>query len=115
MRTAYLTLDEVNARDAIAIGDQCGHAVQLVDLRSADLVAEAHLILDVDYLPPDEVHRLLKVLAPALRGRLAVHGYHLSPVTVRWLVRAGVVVRRRLDQTLFHRLGVHLCVPVARS
>jgi hypothetical protein len=105
MRTAYLTLDEVNACDAIQIGARRGHAVHLVDLRSANLAAEAHLILDVDYLPPDDAHRLMNVLAPALKGRLAVHGYNLSPATIGWLVQAGVVVRRRLDQTLFHRLG----------
>ncbi len=105
MRTAYLSLDEVNAHDAIHLGSRCGHAVHLLDLRSEDLVAEASLILDLDSLPREDAGRLLESLAPALKGRLAVHGYNLRVEVIRRLVRAGVVVRRRLDRTLFRRLG----------
>lgn len=104
MRTAYLSLDEVNAHEAVHLGARCGHAVHLLDLRSEDLVAEARLILDLDSLPREDTERLLEQLAPALKGRLAVHGYNLRGEVIRRLVRAGVVVRRRLDRTLFLRL-----------
>src|SRR5262249_41564044 len=63
MRTAYLTLDEVNAHEAVQLGSRCGHAVHLLDLRSADLVAEARLILDLDCLPREDAERLLERLA----------------------------------------------------
>ncbi len=106
MRTAYLTNDEVNAGEAIELGSRCGHAVHLVDLRSQDLAAEACLIVDHDFLPHDDARRLLDQLAPALKGRLAVHGYNLPRDAIRGLVRIGVVVRRRLDQTLLRRLRV---------
>jgi hypothetical protein len=105
MRTAYLTLDEVNASEAIRLGSDCGHAVHVVDLRSADLAGEARLVLDLDSLPPDDGERLLGHLAPALRERLAVHSRNLPPAVIRRLVRAGIVVRWHLDRTLFRRLG----------
>ncbi|SRR5579885_2003339 len=105
MRTAYLTLDEVNASEAIRLGSDCGHAVHLVDLRSADLTGETRLVLDLDSLPPGDGERLLGHLAPGLSERLAVHGRSMPPAIIRQLVRAGVVVRWRLDRTLFRRLG----------
>ncbi len=104
MRTAYLTLDEVNAQHAIDLGARCGHAVDLVDLRGRDLVHEPYLILDLDHLPAEEQPRLFGLLLPRTGGKIAVHAYHLPAETIRDLLRAGVVVRRRLDATLFRRL-----------
>jgi hypothetical protein len=101
MRTAYLTLDEVNARQAIDLGRRCGQAVYLVDLRSPDLGGEPFLVIDLDHVPPSERPRLFNKLLP----RLAVHGYNLWAETARRLTRAGVVVRRRLDAGLFRQLG----------
>jgi hypothetical protein len=103
MRTAYLTLDEVNARLAIRLGRRCGQDVHLVDLRSPDLGREPFLVIDLDYVPPSEHERLFKLL-PLPAGRLAVHGNNLPADTVRRLARAGVVVRRRLDMSLFRKL-----------
>ena len=104
MHTAYLTLDEVNAHHAVLLGSRCGQAVHLVDLRSPDLIHEPFLILDLDHLPAEEHPRLFGLLLPRLTGRLAAHSYHLPAETARELIRAGVVLRRRLDATLFRRL-----------
>ena len=104
MRTAYLTLDEVNAHRAIQLGSRCGQAVHLVDLRSTALVHEPVLILDLDHLPAEEAACLLQRLLARPGLKLGAHAYHLPAETVRQLVRAGVVVRRRLDATLFRRL-----------
>jgi hypothetical protein len=104
MRTAYLTLDEVNAQHAIRLGAHCGHAVSLVDIRSPDLVHEPFLILDLDHLPAEEYPRLFGLLLPRIAGKIAVHAYHLPAEIIRDLMRAGVVVRRRLDATLLRRL-----------
>jgi hypothetical protein len=104
MRTAYLTLDEVNAQHAIRLGTRCGQTVSLVDLRSPDLIHEAYLILDLDHLPAEEHPRLFGLLLPRTGGKVAVHAYHLPAEIIRDLMRAGVVVRRRLDATLFRRL-----------
>jgi hypothetical protein len=111
VRTAYLALDEVNAHEAAQLGSRCGHAMRLLDLRSADLVAEARLILDLDCLPPEDAQRLLEQLVPALKGRLAVHGYNLRGEVICRLMRSGVVVRRLLDTTLFRRLGSRRAAP----
>jgi hypothetical protein len=105
MRTAYLTLDEVNAHEAVCLGARFGHDVYLLDLRGGSFVDAALLILDLDSLPGDVAARLLDELAPALKERLAVHTYHLPSEVLRRLVRSGVVVRRRLDRSLFSRLG----------
>jgi hypothetical protein len=104
MRTAYLTLDEVNARQAIRLGRRCGQSVYLVDLHSPGLADEPFLVIDLDYVPTSEHAWLFKLLLPRLADRLAVHSYNLSADTVRRLVRSGVVVRRRLDASLFRRL-----------
>ena len=104
MRTAYLTLDEVNAHRAIQLGSRCGQAVHLVDLRSTALLHEPVLILDLDHLPAEEAARGLQRLLARPDLKLGAHAYHLSAETVRQLVRAGVVVRHRLDATLFRRL-----------
>jgi hypothetical protein len=105
VRTAYLTLDEVNAQHAIKLGSRCGQAVHLVDLRSPDLVHEPYLILDLDHLPVEEHPRLFGLLLPRTTGgRIAVHAYHLPRETIRELIRAGIVVRKRLDATLFRQL-----------
>jgi hypothetical protein len=104
MQTAYLTLDPVNAGRAIELGARCGHAVHLVDLRSTALAREPLLILDLDHLPAAEHPRLFALLLPRPRGRLAVHSYNLAADTIRELLRAGVVVRQRLDATVFRRL-----------
>jgi hypothetical protein len=108
MRTAYLTLDEVNAQHAIRIGARLGQTVSLVDLRSPDLVHEPILILDLDHLPAEELPRLFGLLLPRTAGKLAVHGYHIPAEIALDLIRAGVVVRRRLDSTLFRRLQAQL-------
>jgi hypothetical protein len=104
MRTAYLTFDEVNARQAIRLGRRCGQTVYLVDLRSPGLGGEPFLVIDLDHVPASEHPRLFKLLLPRPSGRVAVHGYNLSAGTVRRLTRAGVVVRRRLDAPLFRQL-----------
>jgi hypothetical protein len=110
MSTAYLTLDEVNAHEAVRLGSCFGHDVYLLDLRRRSFVDAALLILDLDSLPRDVAARLLDELAPALKERLAVHTYHLTREALRRLVRSGVVVRRRLDRTLFSRLGIRRSV-----
>jgi hypothetical protein len=104
MRIAYLTLDVVNANEAVRLGGRCRQDVHLVDLRSPDLADESFLVIDLDYVPASEHERLSKTLLPRPSARLAVHGYNLSPDTARRLVRAGVVVRRRLDMSLFRQL-----------
>jgi hypothetical protein len=104
MRTAYLTFDEVNARQAIRLGRRCGQTVYLVSLRSPGLGGEPFLVIDLDYVPASEHARLFKLLLPRPAGRLAVHGYNLSADTVRRLTRAGVIVRCRLDAPLFRQL-----------
>jgi hypothetical protein len=110
MRTAYLTLDEVNARQAVRLGRRCGQDVHLVDLRSPALIDEPLLVLDLDYVPASEHERLFKLLLPRPAGRLAVHGYNLPPETVCRLARAGVVVRRGLDVSLFRGLRTRALV-----
>jgi hypothetical protein len=104
MRTAYLTLDEVNARRAIQLGSRCGQAVHLVDLRSTALLHEPVLILDLDHLLAEEAASVLQRLLARPGLKLGAHAYHFPAGTVRQLVRAGVVVRRRLDAALFRRL-----------
>jgi hypothetical protein len=112
MRTAYLTLDEVNAHLAIRLGRRCGQDVHLVDLRSPDLGRQPFLVIDLDYVPTSEHERLFKML-PLPAGRLAVHGYNLPADTARRLARAGVVVRRRLDLSLFRKLRDQAAAPLA--
>jgi hypothetical protein len=104
MRTAYLTLDEVNARQAIRLGRRHGQAVYLVDLRSPALGGEPALVVDLDSFPPAERSRLFARPVPRCAGRFAVHGGNLSAETVRWLTEGGVIVRRRLDAALFRLL-----------
>jgi hypothetical protein len=104
LRTAYLTLDEVHARQAIRLGRRCDQEVHLVGLRSPDLGREPFLVLDLDYVPRAQQPRLFDRLLPRPAGRLAAHGYHVPAETLRRLVRAGVVVGRRLDVALLRRL-----------
>jgi hypothetical protein len=111
MRTAYLTLDEVNAHRAIDLGRSCGQVVHLVDLRSPDPGDEAFLVIDMDYVPASEHPRLFELLLPQLAERLAVHGYNLSTRVKRRLAKAGVIVRRRLDVSLFQQLARRSRVP----
>ncbi len=104
MRTAFLTLDEVNAQHAIDLGCRCKQPVHLVDLRSPELAQERFLVLDLDSIPAEEHPRLFGLLLPRAAGKIAVHSHHLPAETIRGLRRAGVIVRRRLDATLFRRL-----------
>jgi hypothetical protein len=104
LRTAYLTLDEVHARQALRLGRRCGQEVHLVDLRSPDLGRAPFLVLDLDYVPRAQQPRLFDRLLPGLAGRLAAHSYNLSIAAARRLARAGVVVGRRLDVALLRRL-----------
>ncbi len=115
MRTAFLTLDEVNAQHAIALGSRCKQSIHLVDLRSPDLVHERVLVIDLDSIPAAEHPRLFALLLPRAAGKIAVHSFHLPPETIRDLRRAGVIVRKRLDATLFRRLDRRHPVAVAGS
>ena len=62
MRTAYLTFDEVNARQAIRLGRRCGQTVYLVSLRSPGLGGEPFLVIDLDYVPASEHPRRFQLL-----------------------------------------------------
>ena len=69
MRTAYVTLDEVNASKAEELAASAGQIVYQVDLRSPHLVTEPFLVLDLDHLPAEELPRLLALLLSRPRGR----------------------------------------------
>lgn len=106
MRFAYLTFDVVNQALAARLAAAAG--VRFSTLTFCDPVPSGPqdvVLYDLDFLPADFRERLLDDLAAGPRaGRVAVHGYSLSPRVARVLRRRGVVVARRLRGGLFRRL-----------
>ena len=106
MRYAYLTLDEVNQDWAERLAAQAGAELDVVSPR--DLLAAGPfdaLLIDLDSLPPGYRKAALDdLLAGKQAGQAAVHSYHLRIRDARVLRRRGVIVARRLEVDIFHRL-----------
>jgi hypothetical protein len=106
MRCAYLTLDEVNEELAEKLAAQAGLELQVVYPRD-DLLAGQFdtLLVDFDSLPPGYRKAVLSDLLIGKVAELgALHSYHLRPRDARALRRRGVIVVRRLETEIFHRL-----------
>ena len=112
MRYAYLTLDEVNQDWAERLAAQAGAELDVVSPR--DLLAAGPfdaLLIDLDSLPPGYRKAVLDdLLAGKQEAQTAVHSYHLRIRDARVLRRRGVIVARRLEVDIFHRLRKALTV-----
>jgi len=106
MRYAYLTLDEVNQDWAERLAAQDGGELDVVSPR--DIAAPGPfdaLLVDLDSLPPGYRKAVLDdLLTGKQEGQTAVHSYHLRIRDARVLRRRGVIVARRLEVEIFHRL-----------
>ena len=106
MRYAYLTLDEVNEDWAERLAAQVEAELDVVSPR--DIFAAGPfdaLVVDLDSLPPGYRKAVLDdLLAGKQEGQTAVHSYRLRIRDARVLRRRKVIVARRLELEIFHRL-----------
>ena len=106
MRYAYLALDEVNQDWAERLAAQVDAELDFVSPR--DILAPGPfdaLLVDLDSLPPGYRKTLLdELLAGKQEGQTAVHSYRLRIRDARVLRRRKVIVARRLELEIFHRL-----------
>src|SRR5260370_29242832 len=99
MKLYYLTADGMNANTAEALAS--AERINLEPAEPRDLPRlereEAEVVLDCDYLPPEDRDHLLNGSAVQVVG---VHGFQVADSVASFLPRQGVVVSRHLDQAL---------------
>ena len=100
---AYLTTDPCNAAAIETLAAKEQLALEIVEPRDLPRLEREHadIVLDYDFLPPDDRARLLD--SDAVRV-VALHGYNLDDGLANFLPRRGVLCRRRLDDRFVQAL-----------
>jgi hypothetical protein len=100
----YLTIDLLNARTAEELAFAAGIDLEPAEPRDLPRLEkhQAEVILDWDYLPPEDRSYLLNGCAVQLVG---VHGYNIADSVASFLPQRGIVVSRYLDEAFFTALA----------
>jgi len=100
----YLTVDPLNAATAEELASDCGLAVELAEPRDLPRLESqnALLILDWDYLPPEDRDRVLTSSALQV---VAIHGFTVTDSVTRFLLRRGALCYMQLGQEMFRGLA----------
>jgi hypothetical protein len=106
MRIAYLSTDEVNRDLAAQWAGERNITLDVLDSEPirADVPFDA-ILCDLDYLPAERREEILAgLLAGAASCPAAVHSYNLEDDQAADLREHGVLVVRRLTESLFDRV-----------
>jgi hypothetical protein len=103
-RLYYLTTDESNACTALSLAAAVGIDLEAVGPRDLPRLEreEAEVLLDWDFVPPDERSHLLNGSAARVVG---VHGFQVSDSVASFLPLRGIVVSRHLDRAFVATLA----------
>src|SRR5262245_10808120 len=119
MRIAYLSTDEVNRDLACRWADERHITIDLLDRERVPADGPLDAVLcDLDYLPAEWRQQILAdLLAGVPSCPAAVHGYNLDEDQAEDLREHGVLVVRRLTESVFDRLcrAVHALPRAARE
>lgn len=105
MRTAYITIDEVNQDLARRWAEALGAILQVLTPAEGfpDTCYDAVLV-DLDSLPADYRQQMLRDLLSEPADRpVAVHSYSLTDEEIQDLKNHGVAVTRRLERRVIRR------------
>jgi hypothetical protein len=107
MKTAklyYLTTDPLNGRTAEGLASVEGIQLEIAEPRDLPRLERerAEVVLDWDFIPPEDHSYLLNGCAVQLVG---VHGYKVGDSVASFLPQRGVVVSRHLDQAFVAALA----------
>jgi hypothetical protein len=96
-RLYYLTTDETNACTALELAAAVGIDLEVAGPRDLPRLEreEAEVLLDWDFVPPDERSRLLNGSAARVVG---VHGFQVSDSVASFLPLRDILVSSHLDR-----------------